>query len=300
MKRINFILLSIILISGIMLISFNQDKEFQLNAQNQNKSKFHDLKGPYLGQKPPGMTPEIFAHSVVSTDSIIEMGCTFSPDGRAFYFARSQTSDIGSNWAIWVVEEQGGVWNQPEVVPFSGVYRDFAPFITPDGKYMLFYRMSSDGAETRKGTWIVERRGDAWSEPRFFVYAYCLTTEDFRTFYFTTERSEETSKDIGQMTLYHGIFSEPMKLEGGMNSDEWEAHGSISPDGSFMLFDRVESTFVSFRKDDGTWIRGYDLGGKFHIPSVSPDGRYIFFESNGDIYWVDAKIIEKWGPEELK
>ena len=268
-----------------------------INAQ---QGDFPVLKGPYLGQKPPGMTPDVFAPDVLSTKDFIEMGCTWTPDGREFYFGRSETSDISSNWAIWGMREKDGVWSEPQVVAFSGVYRDISPFITPDGKYMIFYRMSSQKNKTPRSSWIVERTGDAWGEPRFFVDAYCLTTEDFRTFYFTTERSEETSKDIGQMTLDHGIFSEPMKLEGELNSEEWEAHGSISPDGSFMLFDRVESTFVSFRKDDGTWSRGYDLGGKFHIPSVSPDGKYMFFESNSDIYWVSTKLIEDLKLRELK
>jgi hypothetical protein len=30
------------------------------------------------------------------------------------------------------------------------------------------------------------------------------------------------------------------------------------------------------------------------------NGKYIFFKAEGDIYWVDAKIIEKFKPEELK
>ena len=268
-----------------------------LSSQVKASSDFPVLKGEYLGQKPPGMIPELFAPDVVSTNDLIEMGCTWTPNGREFYFGRSETSDIGSNWAIWSMREKDGIWSEPQMVSFSGVYRDFAPFITPDGKYMIFYRMSFQKNETRQGSRIVERTGNAWGEPRFFVDAYCLTTEDFRTFYFTTERSEETSKDLGLMTLDKGVFSEPMKLEGELNSEEWEAHGSISHDGSFMLFDRAKSTFVSFRKDDGTWSQGYELGGKFHIPSVSPDGKYMFFESNHDIYWVDAKFIEELRPE---
>ena len=270
----------------------------QISCSKQDN--FPILKAPYFGQKPPGMTPEIFAPGVVSTTDVLEMGCTWTPEGREFYFARSEMNDVYSNWAIWGMRETDGVWSEPQILDFSGVYRDFAPFMTPDGKYMLFYRMSSDEAETRQGTWIVEHEGDAWGEQRFFVDAYCLTTQDFRTFYFTTERSEETSKDIGRMNLENGVFSEPTKLEGGLNSEEWEAHGSISPDGSFIIFDRVESTFVSFRKDDNTWSRGYDLGVKFHIPSVSPDGKYLFFESKGDIYWVDAKVIEDLKPDQLQ
>lgn len=274
------------LIGIVILLGFNYSKCTQ-------QSDFPVFKGAYLGQKPPGMTPEIFAPGVLSTDDVMEMGCTWTPDGKAFYFGRSETADVGSKWAIWGLQEKDGVWSEPRMVSFSGVYRDFAPFITPDGKYMLFYRMSSDEAEIHQGTWIVERKGDTWSEPRFFVDAYCLTTADFRTFYYTTERNEETSKDIGRIYLDQGIFSEPMKLPGELNSEEWEAHSSISPDGNYMLFDRVERTFVSFRRNDGTWSRGYDLGGKFHIPSVSPDRKYIFFESNGDIYWVSAQIIEE-------
>ena len=44
--------------------------------------------------------------------------------------------------------------------------------------------------------------------------------------------------------------------------------------------------------------------GSTGCPYVTPDGKYIFFNSgrngNWDIYWVDAKIIEELKPEELK
>ena len=46
------------------------------------------LKGPYLGQKPPGMKPEIFAPGIVSTPEIYEGRGTFSPDQNEFYFVR--------------------------------------------------------------------------------------------------------------------------------------------------------------------------------------------------------------------
>ncbi len=32
---------------------------------------------------------------------------------------------------------------------------------------------------------------------------------------------------------------------------------------------------------------------------VTNDRKYLFFTSQGDNYWVDAKIIEKIKPEEL-
>jgi hypothetical protein len=34
------------------------------------------------------------------------------------------------------------------------------------------------------------------------------------------------------------------------------------------------------------------------MPHVSFDGEYLFFSGGGDIYWVDAKIIDKLKPKE--
>jgi Tol biopolymer transport system component len=212
--------------------------------------------------------------------------------------------DVDSKWSIWVVHEREGKWSEPEVVAFSGIYRDFAPFITPDGKYMFFYRTSSKEAETREGTWIVERKGDTWSEPKFFVYAYCLTTADFHTFYFSSAHRESSNRDIAMMTYANGVFSEPQDLIGDINSKEYDAHSWISVDGSFMIFDSSRpggfdetDIYVSFREADGSWTKGFNLGknineGHRFIPSLSPDCNYMFFASDGDIYWVDANIIE--------
>jgi len=41
------------------------------------------------------------------------------------------------------------------------------------------------------------------------------------------------------------------------------------------------------------------------FPSISPDGKYLFFTRNkgseiSDFYWVSAKIIEELKPKELK
>jgi Tol biopolymer transport system component len=257
---------------------------------------FPQLTGPYMGQKPPGKTPEVFAPPIVSTNDHIEMDCTWAPDGKSFYFGRSETSEISSNWAIWETQSNDSGWSKPRIVSFSGVYRDVAPFVTPDGKKMIFYRMGNQEDDVRRGSWIVQKDNGKWGEPRYFTDAYCLMTQDFHTFYFTTEEREETSKDIAQIVFENGAFSAPADLPGELNSSEWEAHQYLSPDGSYMLFDRIEQTFVSFRKEDGTWGPGVDLGMKLHIPCVSPDGKYIFFEANGDIYWVSASLVEDLRP----
>jgi protein-S-isoprenylcysteine O-methyltransferase Ste14 len=77
----------------------------------------------------------------------------------------------------------------------------------------------------------------------------------------------------------------------------------ISPDESFLLFSSnrplngdKEEVFVhiSFRKSDGTWSapqRASQVPGRF--PSLSPDGKYLFFcGDDGYIYWADKKILD--------
>jgi Tol biopolymer transport system component len=77
----------------------------------------------------------------------------------------------------------------------------------------------------------------------------------------------------------------------------------VSPDESFLLFasyrphlgDKEDLYIhVSFRNSDGIWSapqRICDIQARF--PSLSPDGRYLFFcGDDGNIYWVDRKIID--------
>ena len=50
------------------------------------------LAGPYLGQNTPGMTPEVFAPGLISTDDEYELNSVFSLDGDGFYYAISTTT----------------------------------------------------------------------------------------------------------------------------------------------------------------------------------------------------------------
>ena len=45
------------------------------------------LEGPYLGQKPPGLIPELFAPDIIQTEHR-EAEAAFTPDLKEFYFRR--------------------------------------------------------------------------------------------------------------------------------------------------------------------------------------------------------------------
>ena len=65
-------------------------------------------------------------------------------------------------------------------------------------------------------------------------------------------------------------------------------------------------TFHSNYQQDGAWCEIINMGnsintdGNERFPNLTPDGKYFFFNRTGDVYWVDAKIIDKLKPDSLK
>ena len=80
----------------------------------------------------------------------------------------------------------------------------------------------------------------------------------------------------------------------------------------FFIFDSYKrpsrwegALFVCFRKEDNSWGKAISFGdnvntGANMCAKLSPDGKYIFYFANKDIYWVDAKVIVDLKSKELK
>ena len=120
------------------------------------KDNFSLLKGPYLGQKPPGIIPEIFAQGIISTGAS-EFGSTFTPDGQEFCYAVSGVP----RQVIVCIKSQASRWTQPQIPVFSGRYDDWDMNFSPDGKKLYF---TSNRPFTGKGDpldnsnlWVVEK-----------------------------------------------------------------------------------------------------------------------------------------------
>jgi hypothetical protein len=136
-----------------------------VEGQRPQGVQVQELQGPYLGQTPPGRTPEIFAPGFVST-SAHEFSCSFTPDGAEFYFAR-RDPDLGLP-LIMVARLLDGAWTEPAVVPFVHNRMSFEPRVTPDGDRLYFtWENPVPGQEgPPMNIWYVDRKGDGWSEPR--------------------------------------------------------------------------------------------------------------------------------------
>jgi hypothetical protein len=107
----------------------------------------------------------------------------------------------------------------------------------------------------------------------------------------------------------NGIFETPVKLSTTINAFYMHGHAFIAPDESYIVFDAIptqQSTgsmiYVSFKKADSTWDTPIMLNnainstGNQYCPYISPDGKYLFYTKQGDIWWVDSKVVANLKP----
>lgn len=85
--------------------------------------------------EPEAIVPELVAEGRVSTPDD-EFGGGPSPDGIIFYF--NKTAPPHYLYVLCQSRLVNGRWSPPEVLPFSGRYRDTDGVISPDGSGLLF------------------------------------------------------------------------------------------------------------------------------------------------------------------
>jgi len=287
---------------------------------HRQKDDFPILKGPYLGQTPPGMTPKIFAPGIVSTEKV-ELNAVFSKDGKLFYFTRKNDDGL---YQIFEMKMEDNQWSAPHAAPFSGIYEQADPFITSDGKYLFYI---SKKPEKKYGPpphdiWIMKWEGSYWSEP--YNPGPPLNTEHNeiyptlslnKTMYFNSNKPGGLGKrDIYFCYWIDGKFTEPVNVGAPISSEYNEGDVLIAPDESFVIFVSADrpggfgsgDLYISFRTGKGGWSDPINMGEGInsesydYCPIITHDGKYFFFCKHNDIYWVDAKIIEEFKTIELK
>jgi hypothetical protein len=278
------------------------------------QTDFPKLTGPYLGQKPPGMTPEIFAPGIVSSSEALEYGMAFMPDRREIYFNRG-----GTGVMVCALTDSG--WTAPIKAPFLKEYKGGAVHIMSDGKRLLLNRYpEAHGLKEGEpgGIWSLQRSDADWGSPTFLIKDGMRATSTLDGTIYTTDISgRKEGKDEGIIAKYipsDAGYRRAADPGGGVNTESSEAHPFIAPDESYIIFDSSRrgmkgkgDLYISFRLASGSWSRAFNIAvvntaKADWCATVSPDGKYLFFTrngtGNGDIYWVDAKIIDELRPKE--
>ncbi len=270
------------------------------------------LQGPYLGQKPPGLQPEIFAPGIVSSARSLEFAVTFSPDGREMYFTRR--TEGGQN-TIMVTRWKKDGWTAPEEAAFAKGFPSLEPHITPDGR-KLYYgctrpRPGADRAEY--AIWFVERTAaGTWGEPRYHGPGMYVSAARNGNLYMTDVAGiVSPDRPVVVYPWTGDRYGPPQRLGGGVNSPVVAEHAHIAPDESYIIFDSprrpgsqggYEDLYISFRNPDGSWGEAVNLGDAINspptnfCPSVTSDGKYILYGAHRDVYWVSAEVIDALRP----
>ncbi len=193
-------------------------------------------------------------------------GFDWAPDGKTILF---------STWEIWRMFRTPAGWTVPEKL---------GPAINSD---------------RRQDTAYAAADGSLW---------YCCVYGD--------------RKGIYRAPFADGTYGKPVRLEYGISSAYADCSPCIAPDESYLIFASARpgygiwDLYVSFRNSDGSWTAPKNMGpaintrAKEIYPFVSFDGKYLFFMSNrvsalnnnpipdgpGNVYWVDARVIESLAP----
>jgi len=277
-----------------------------LNACNTKKQNSKDsdsltTEESYLGQKPPGLIPELFAPGIVSTKDL-EIEAAFAPSMNEFYFVRQMKGESPNSH---VVQYKNGEWLESVAERNSGEV-----FISTDGKTMYL------------GNKYRQRSTSGWSEEKSLgsqfeeIPIMRLTASTAGTYVFD-EREEIGT--IRYSRLIDGKHEEPKAFSNEINTGKWTAHPFIAPDESYIIWDSEREggygetdLYISFRMEDGSWGPAINMGEDINnerentYGSVTPDGKYFLFntidldEGVANIYWVSAEVINKLRPVDFR
>jgi len=265
------------------------------------------LSNPYLGQKPPGMTPVLFAPDIIAT-GYYERDITISPDGTEIFYGIL----TGRHVTILYTRLEDGKWLEPEIPQFACNSQNFflEPCFSPDGKTVYFLSTKPpDGKEPKPGwayqnIWASEKKSDGtWGEiynpdtalnrPNSQFYP-SLTKEG--TLYFTRSDEKTGKSEILRARKDGNRFDTPELLPPVVNGNGNIYNAFISADESFLI-GCVENKnneinpgfsnyYIFFRDSNDTWSDGISFGPEINIKgsnaisaSVSPDGKYLFFSA---------------------
>lgn len=211
-------------------------------------------------------------------------------------------TDAYPRLAIYCAQIENGKWNTPSLVSFSGTFTDYEPSLSPDGSLMFFNTnrpQSGDIPMDKNDIWYSEKHASGWGSPIRLELNTSEYEESYPTItssgwlYYLAERMIGARSGYG---IYETKFNGMETMEGNRLDlveqpyecgDPW-----VSPAGDYLIYTRYDpenwnescDLFISFKKD-GKWTNGIALeelssAGPDFSPTVSPDGKWIYYRKN--------------------
>ncbi|MEL7001667.1 MAG: hypothetical protein AAFN93_02915 [Bacteroidota bacterium] len=289
-------------------------------AQEEHASTL--IQQSYLGQTPPDTIPIIFAPNLISLPDRYEFGSVFSKDGTEFYFGvdTNFSQQVAGRLEIWFTELKDGVWSAPKVLLTHPTFTHNDPMLSPDESRLYFISNRPITGDQPKDIdlWYVERTQEGWSEPQNIgppvnssVNEFYASFTDEGALYFSSNTNDRERGrrgfDIYKAEWSNNSFEKPQKLPETVNSNYYEGDVYVAPDESYLIFCAARrggygqgDLYISFKDEHGNWTQSKNMGSSINndkhqfCPFVSYDGKYLFYTSDREVYWVSMEILERF------
>jgi Tol biopolymer transport system component len=220
---------------------------------------------------------------------------------------------------LMAISRQDDGWGTRMVLPFSGSWSDVDPVFSTSGSRLYFSskRPLDDADQTfDSNLWSVQLENGGWGAPTPVAGVNTPDMDEYYTsisldgtLYFSVFGEHGSPGDIYRSDPLSDGFAPPELIGEPVSSEHSEHDPFIAPDESYLIFtsDRPGGLgrgdlWIVFRSTDGGWSEARNMGpminseGYDYCAMLSPDQRYLFFTrnagGNGDIYWVDSKVID--------
>jgi hypothetical protein len=205
------------------------------------------------------------------------------------------------HYVLLRVVQRDGRWSAPTVASFARNLTVYSASFGPGGESLFFTGKplsTAEGEEVEHDIFRVENRNGRWGEAENLgppvntagsESAVAVAADGTLYFHRPTESGPS---DIWKAVWDGSRFNEPVRLGSPVNTDRNEARPFIAPDQSYMIFQSnregslgFQDLFITVRGKDGSWGEPSSLGEGVNsaasefTPSVTPDGRYLFFST---------------------
>lgn len=265
---------------------------------------------PYPDPILPDSLPLIFSRETISLPDTYEEGITFSPNADELFITRSVKKDgniISSK--IFTSKRSGNMWSSIVPASFSSNTNESEPAFSADGKTLFFLsERNKPGITSYIGeVWMVKKTSGRWGQAEYpqnilnETWINNVSSTGTGKIYFSSYRNKKIG--IYSAGYNNGQYEEPVFLPEEINGIAGASNPFVSSDESIIVFEgkstgyNKSELYISFRTSAGLWTPAHKLNenvnqtGTESNPSLSPDGKYLFFTREGDIYWIRLEYV---------
>jgi hypothetical protein len=215
---------------------------------------------------------------------------------------------------IAFIKKVNNQWTKPEVASFSGMYKDLEPFLSPNGLQLFFAtnRVNNKSKTIKKDIdiWYVERVSlqSKWSAPKNVgpiintnANEYYPSVTNKGDLFFTAAYKDAKGKEDIYVSRYvNGLYTKPVSLGTGVNSEKYEFNAYVAPDESFILFTSYGrkddlgggDLYISYKDKNDKWTAAQHLGKNINSNKIDYCP-FVDFKTNTFYFTSDRNLLSK-------